>query len=146
MSWQPILYGQRWEKEISLHELTAYLICAKVGEILIYVLLDTQSDTTFVLEDNGLNGIDVKLALSTMYAENRSRLATLLSSLIARWWVWLQTLWWFQLGDLSIDEMIGAWCFWLLSGPPGFACWISFAPVFSFMYCFISFYILIYIF
>ena len=26
-------------------------------------------------------------------------------------------------------------CFWLLSGPPGFTYWISFAPVFSFMYC-----------
>ena len=24
---------------------------------------------------------------------------------------------------------------WLLSGPPGFTCWISFAPVFSFIYC-----------
>ena len=39
---------------------------------------------------------------------------------------------------------------WLLSGPPGFTCWISFDPVFSFMYCFVlifaisPFYILIY--
>ena len=24
---------------------------------------------------------------------------------------------------------------WLLSGPPGFTCWISFAPVFGFMKC-----------
>ena len=38
---------------------------------------------------------------------------------------------------------------WLLSGPPGFTCWISFAPVFSFMYCWVlifalsPFYILI---
>ena len=24
---------------------------------------------------------------------------------------------------------------WLLSGPPGFTFWISFAPVFSFIYC-----------
>ena len=24
---------------------------------------------------------------------------------------------------------------WLLSGPPGFTSWISFAPVFSFIYC-----------
>ena len=45
-----------------------------------------------------------------------------------------------------------AWCFWLLSGPPGFICWISFAPVFSFVYCCVlifalsPFYILIYIF
>ena len=35
---------------------------------------------------------------------------------------------------------------WLLSGPPGFTCWVSFAPVFSFIFyllslylCFISF-------
>ena len=35
------------------------------------------------------------------------RLATLLSSLIARRWVGLQTLWWFRLKDLSIDEMVG---------------------------------------
>ena len=39
---------------------------------------------------------------------------------------------------------------WLLSGPPGFTCWISFDPVFSFMYCLVlifalsPFYILIY--
>ena len=26
---------------------------------------------------------------------------------------------------------------WLLSGPPGFACWISFAPVFSFVCCWV---------
>ena len=37
----------------------------------------------------------------------RSRLATLLSSLVARRWVGLQTLWRFRLGDLSIDEMVG---------------------------------------
>ena len=67
----------------------------------------------------------------------QSRLATLLSSLIARPWVGLQTLWWFQLKDLSIDEMVGAWCFGCLSGPPGFTCWISFAPVFSFIYCWV---------
>ena len=41
----------------------------------------------------------------------QSRLATLLSSLIARRWVGLQTLWRFWLKDLSIDEMVGAWCF-----------------------------------
>ena len=39
----------------------------------------------------------------------QSRLATLLSSLIARRWVELQTLWRFRLKDLSIDEMVGAW-------------------------------------
>ena len=37
----------------------------------------------------------------------QSRLATLLSSLIARRWVGLQNLWQFQLKDLSIDEMVG---------------------------------------
>ena len=44
-------------------------------EILIYALLDTQSETTFILQDScsalRLTGIDVKLSLSTMYAENR---------------------------------------------------------------------------
>ena len=29
----------------------------------------------------------------------------------------------------------GAWCFGCLSGSPGFACWVSFAPVFSLIYC-----------
>ena len=52
--------------------------------------------------------------------------------LIARQWIGLQTLWRFRLKDLSIDEMVGAWYFGCLSGPPGFTCWISFAPVFSF--------------
>ena len=33
------------------------------------------------------------------------------------------------LKDLSIDEMVGAWCFGCLSGPTGFTCWLSFAPV-----------------
>ena len=41
----------------------------------------------------------------------KSRLASLLFSLIARWWVGLQTLWRFRLKDLPIDEMVGAWCF-----------------------------------
>ena len=39
----------------------------------------------------------------------QSQLATLLSSLIARWWVGLQTLWRFRLR--LIDEMVGALCF-----------------------------------
>ena len=74
------------------------------------------------------------------------------SSLIAHWWVRLQTLWWFRLKDLSIDEMVGAWRFGCLLGPPGFTCWISFAPVFSFIYCWVHIfaispcYILIYMF
>ena len=80
------------------------------------------------------------------------QLATLLSSLIPRRWVVLQTLWWFRLKDLSIGEMVGAWYFGCLSGPPGFTCWISFAPVFSFIYCWVLIfalspcYILIYMF
>ena len=74
------------------------------------------------------------------------------SSLIARRRVWLQTLWWFILIDLSIDKLVGAWCFGCLSGPQGFTCWISFAPVFSFIYCWVLIfalspcYILIYMF
>ena len=54
----------------------------------------------------------------------QSWLATLLSSLIACRWVVHLTLWWFILKDLSIDEMVGAWCFGCLSGhrdlPVGF--------------------------
>ena len=73
----------------------------------------------------------------------QSRLATLLSSLIARGWVGLQTLWWLWLQELFIDEMVGAWCFGCLSGPPGFTCWISFALVLFYLLlspylCFIS--------
>ena len=67
----------------------------------------------------------------------QSQLATLLSSLIARRWVWLQTLWWFRLEGLSVGGMVGAWCFGCLSGPPGFTCWISFAPVFGLVCCWV---------
>ena len=48
--------------------------------------------------------------------------------------------------------MVGAWCFGCLSDPPGFTCWISFAPVFSLIYCWVLIlalspcYILIYMF
>ena len=59
-----------------------------------------------------------RLAITLMYCNRlhawwstQSRLATLLSSLIACRWVGLQTLWWFRLKDLSVDEMVGAWCF-----------------------------------
>ena len=71
-------------------------------------------------------------------------LAALLSSLIARWRVGPQTLWWFRIKDLSIDERVRAWsmlCLW--SGPPGFNCWISFIPVFSCMYCWILIFVLL---
>ena len=81
-----------------------------------------------------------RLAITLMYCNilhawwsTQSRLATLLSSLIARRWVWLQTLWRFWLKDVSIDEMVGAWCFGCLSGQRGITCWISFALVFSFI-------------
>ena len=82
----------------------------------------------------------------------QSRLAALLSSLIARLWVGLQTLWRFQLKDLYIDEMVGAWCFgccqahWCL--PVGFLllrysvflnCWVL-------IFALSPFYILIYMF
>ena len=59
-----------------------------------------------------------RLAITLMYCNRlhawwptQSRLTTLLSSLIACQWVRLQTLWRFQLKDLSFDEMVGAWCF-----------------------------------
>ena len=67
----------------------------------------------------------------------QSRLAALLSSLVARRWVGLRTLWWFRLGGLSVDGMVGAWCFSCLSGPPEFACLVSFAPVFGFVCCWV---------
>ena len=44
----------------------------------------------------------------------------------------LQALWRFWLKDVSIDEMVVAWCFGCLLGPLGITCCISFAPVFSF--------------
>ena len=81
-----------------------------------------------------------RLLITSMYFNRlhacwstQSGLATLLSPLIASRWVGLQPLWRFRLKDLSIDEMVGAWCFDCLSGPPGFTCLISFAPVFSFI-------------
>ena len=59
-----------------------------------------------------------RLAITLMYCNilhawwsTQSQLATLHSSLIARRWVRLQTLWLFPLKDSSIDEMVGAWCF-----------------------------------
>ena len=68
----------------------------------------------------------------------QSQLATLPSSLIAFQCATLQPLSRFRLKDLSIDEM-GLITYW-----------ISFAPVFSFMYCLVlalsPFYILIYMF
>ena len=57
-------------------------------KILVYALLDTQSDTTFVLEDTckslGVSGIGVKLSLSTMLAENRFVNSSKVSGLVDR--------------------------------------------------------------
>ena len=36
----------------------------------------------------------------------------------------------------------GGLVLWLLTGPPGFAWWISFAPVFSFVYCWVLIFVL----
>ena len=84
------------------------------------------------------------LAVTLMYCKRlhawwstQSRLATSLSSSIARWWVGLQTLWRFRLKRLIYWWDGRGLMLWLLSGPPGFTCWISFAPVFSFIYCWV---------
>ena len=66
----------------------------------------------------------------------QSRMATLFSSLIARRWVGLQTLWGFRLKDLLM-RWYGAWYFGCLSSQPGLTCWISFTLVFSFIYCWV---------
>ena len=80
------------------------------------------------------------LAIRLMYCNRlhawwsiQSRLATLLSSLIARPWVGLQILWRFRLKALSIDEIGMGLMLWLLSGSLGFTCWIC--SVFDFMFC-----------
>ena len=74
----------------------------------------------------------------------QTQLATLLSPLIARWWVGLQTLWRFRLKDLSIGEMVGAWCFgcWQAHGVnllDFFCSGIQFYALLSPYLCFISF-------
>ena len=80
----------------------------------------------------------------------QSRLASLLSFLIARQWVRIQTLWRFWLKYLSIDKMVGAWCFGCYQAHRGLAVGF-FAQGFSFIYCCVliltlsPFYILIYI-
>ena len=57
-------------------------------ERLVYALLDTQSDTTFILENTrqalGLSGTDVKLSLSTMHAESAIVDSCKLKGLIVR--------------------------------------------------------------
>ena len=63
------------------------------------------------IEETTLQGLWTNCNRLHSWWSTQSRLATLLSSLIARRWVGLQTLWRFRLKDLSIDEMVGAWCF-----------------------------------
>ena len=81
----------------------------------------------------------------------QSRLATLLFSLIACQWVGLQTLWWFRLKDLSIDEMVGAWCLAIVR-PTGVYLLDFFCSGIQFYYCWVLIfalfpcYILIYMF
>ena len=59
-----------------------------------------------------------KMAITLMHCNRlyarwstQSRWTSLLSSLIARRWVGLQTLWRLRLKNLWIGEMVGAWCF-----------------------------------
>ena len=57
-------------------------------ERLVYALLDTQSDTTFILEETcdalGLSGAEVRLSLSTMYASNKMVTSTKIKGLVVR--------------------------------------------------------------
>lgn len=58
-------------------------------EWLLYAFLDTQSDTTFILEDTyrelGLSGTKIKLLLPTMYAYNQVVESQKVRGLVARW-------------------------------------------------------------
>ena len=40
-----------------------------------------------------------------------------------------------QITPSAVDDKKLIRCFGCLLGPPGFTCWISFAPVFSLIYC-----------
>ena len=71
----------------------------------------------------------------------QSRLATLLSSLTARRWVGLQTLWRCRLKDLFIDVMVGAWCFGCCQAHRGLPVCFLFRLVSS-MYCWVLIYVL----
>ncbi|XP_060575232.1 uncharacterized protein LOC132732747 [Ruditapes philippinarum] len=57
-------------------------------ERLVYALLDTQSDTTFILDDTcqelGIDGVETKLLLSTMHAENRTVTTRRIKNLVVR--------------------------------------------------------------
>ena len=89
-----------------------------------------------------------RLAITLMYCNRlhawwstQSRLATLLSSLIACRLVGLQTLWRFRLKDFSNDEMVGAWCFGCCQAHllDFFCSGIQFYLLLSPYLCFISF-------
>ncbi|MES9904690.1 MAG: DUF1759 domain-containing protein, partial [Sedimenticola sp.] len=58
------------------------------SERLVYALLDTQSDTSFILEDTcealGITGAEVKLSLSTMHAENKVVSSQKIKGLVVR--------------------------------------------------------------
>ena len=64
---------------------------------------------------------------------------TLLSIVIAHRRVRPHTLWRFRLKYWSVDERFGTWCRVF-----GFNCWISFALVFSCMYCWVLMFVLSY--
>ena len=59
----------------------------------------------------GLNMILMYCNRLHAWWSTQSGLETLLSSLFLRQWIGLQTLWWFRLKHLFIDEMVRAWCF-----------------------------------
>ena len=85
---------------------------------LVYRLKKILGSNYFSAQFIKLFRIAKRLAITLMYCSRlhaswstKSRLATLLFSLIAHRWVPLQTLCRFPLKDLYIDKMVGAWCF-----------------------------------
>ena len=95
---------------------------------------------SYIIHENNCMCFSLEYAiLCSLGFSTQSRLATLLSSLIARRWVGLQTLWWFRLKDLSIGLMLR-----LFVGPTGvylldfFCSGIQFNLLLSPYPCFIS--------
>ena len=64
----------------------------------------------------------------------QSHLAALLYSMVSCWYIRLRALWWFCHGELSVGGVVGPIALAIV-GPASITCWISFAPVFSFIYC-----------
>ena len=94
-----------------------YMCYKKVCNASIYVLVLFRSALLLFIYLVSIISIIKRLAITLMLCNrlralwsSQSRLASLLFTLIARQRVELQTLWWFQLKDLSINEMVGAWC------------------------------------